>query len=803
MIRNYLLIAFRNIRQQKVYSFINLSGLAVGVTACILILLYVQNELSYDKYLKDHERIFRLSRSWYNADGEVSLHLGHLAPPFSPLLKLDYEGTIEQSVRLLRNDPLIRSGEKEFEENDFFFADPEFLEVFSWKMIKGDPKTALKDPYSIILTERMAVKYFGETDPMGKTMNYSNLMDLKVTGIIEDIPENSHMHPSMFAPMMLVEEYYGGSEQFLSAWGTNNFSTFIKLKEGVDPQIFEARLGEFFDKHFDKPEVGLASDYNMLQLMNITDIHLHSHLDSEIEQNGDFAYVSLFGIVAGFILVIACINYINLATARSAKRAREVGVRKVMGAYRNKLIGQFLTESMLFSVLALMLACLLVTLLLPWFNNFSQRSLSLDVLNNQFLLFLLIGITLITGLVAGTYPALFLSSFQPVAVLKGANMKSGQVGMRSVLVVFQFFISIIMLIGVGVVHDQLNYVKTKELGFNSKSVMVLPTSDEINNKYESIRNQLLQQDGIKAVAYSSRIPSGRLLDSQGGQVEVDGDMKILDFRLADVHTDFEFLKTMDIPLIAGRDFDPKLASDSTEAFIINESAVRTIGWGSNDEAIDKKISYGGRNGYIVGVVKDFHFESLKQEIAPIIFMITAGRSGAVVLKLDNELKDKTIAYLQEQWSYLRPGFPFAYYFVDARFDNLYEEDEDVAELVDYFSIVAIIIGVLGLFGLASYTTEQRIKEIGIRKVMGASVIQILLLLSRGFTSLVVIGFVLAIPIAWYGMTQWLDTFAYHGKISIFSILFAGALAIIIAWLTVSLQTIKAARSNPVDSLRHE
>lgn len=333
--------------------------------------------------------------------------------------------------------------------------------------------------------------------------------------------------------------------------------------------------------------------------------------------------------------------------------------------------------------------------------------------------------------------------------------------------------------------------------------MVLPSSEEIANKYALIKDQLLQQNGIKSVAYSSRIPSGRLLDSQGGQVEVRGSMKNLDFRLADVHTDFDFISTMEIPIIAGRDFDINRASDSTEAFIINEAAVKSIGWAGSEQAIGKKMSYGGRDGYIVGVVKDFHFESLKQEIAPIIFMISSGRGGSVVLKLEGENQEETYNYLQEQWSYLRPGYPFSYYFVDTRFNELYKEDEQVAELVGYFSIIAIIIGVLGLFGLSAYTTEQRFKEIGIRKVMGASVAQILLLLSKGFTLLVIIGFIVAVPVAWFGMNFWLDTFAYHDDISMLSILFAGALAIAIAWLTVGLQTIKAAHSNPVNSLRHE
>ncbi len=805
MFRNYLTIAFRHMSRQKAYTFINVFGLAFGFAACILILLYVQNELSYDKHLADHERIYRVTRAWHNADGEVNLHLGHVAPPFGPLLKMDYEGQIEQAVRFLNNDPLLSVPEtdKKFEENNFFFADPEFLEVFSWKLIEGDPENLLTEPYSIVLTETSAKKYFGDDDPLGKAINFENMMDLKVTGIVEDIPENSHFHPTMFAPMVLVEQYYGGEEAFMSAWGSNNFATYLKFKKGVDPKTFEAGLSEFIDNHFDPVDYGKASEYNKLHLMNITDIHLHSHLDSEIEQNGDIAYIYLFGIVAGFILVIACINYINLATARSSKRIREVGVRKVLGAFRKRLVGQFLTESMVITVFALVIGCLVVSMLLPWFNNFSQRALEFDLLSNNFLALLLLGITIITGLFAGIYPALFLSSFKPAAVLKASNIKTGKGRLRSTLVVFQFFVSIVLLIGVGVVNDQLDYVKNKDLGFSNNRIIVLPSSQEIQEKYEIVKQQLLDYDGIEMVSMSSRIPSGRLLDSQGGDVEVDGDMKPLDFRLADVHTDFDFLKTMQIPIVAGRDFNRDLASDSTEAFIINEAAVEAMGYKNNDAAIGKKINYGDRSGYITGVVKDFHFESLRQEIAPIIFMITSGRGGSIVLKLSEENEEETIAYLQEQWSYLRPGSPFGYYFVDARFNDLYQDDERVAELISYFSIVAIIIGVLGLYGLASYTAEQRFKEIGIRKVMGATVSQILLLLTRGFTYLVLIGFLFAAPVAWYLMNKWLETFAYHENINLFSIILGGSLAIFIAWLTVGIQTWKAAHTNPVDTLRSE
>ena len=805
MFKNYLTIALRHMSRQKAYTFINVFGLASGFAACILILLYVQNELSYDKHLADHERIYRVTRAWHNADGEVNLHLGHVAPPFGPLLKLDYEGQIEQAVRFLNHDPLlsIPDTDKKFEESDFFFADPEFLEVFSWRLIKGDPENLLVEPYSVVLTESAVVKYFGDEDPMGKSLNYENMMDLKVTGVVEDIPTNSHFHPTMFAPMVLVEEYYGGKEAFMSAWGSNNFATYLKFEESVVAADFEAGLSEFIDSHFEEGEYGKASEFNKLHLMNITDIHLHSHLDSEIEQNGDIAYIYLFGIVAAFILIIACINYINLATARSSKRIREVGVRKVLGAFRKRLVAQFLTESMVITILALVIGSLLVTSLLPWFNNFSQRALDFDLFSNGFLAILLVAITLITGLFAGIYPAMFLSSFKPAAVLKASSQKTGKGRLRASLVVFQFLVSIVLLIGVGVVNDQLEYVKTKDLGFGQNRIMVLPSSDEIRSKYELVKQQLLDHPGIDKVAMSSRIPSGRLLDSQGGSVEVDGDMKPLDFRLADVHTDFDFLSTMEIPIIAGRDFNKELSSDSTEAFIINEAAVQAAGWRSNDEAVGKKINYSDRSGYITGVVKDFHFESLKQEIAPVIFMITGGRGGSIVLKLNEEVEEETIAYLHEQWSYLRPGSPFSYYFVDARFNELYQDDERVAELVSYFSIIAVIIGVLGLYGLASFTAEQRYKEIGIRKVMGATVSQILILLTRGFTYLVMIGFVLAAPIAWYLMNLWLETFAYHDSINIFSVLLAGGVAIAIAWITVGIQTWKAANTNPVDTIRNE
>jgi putative ABC transport system permease protein len=810
MYKNYLKIAIRNMLRSKAYSVINVLGLAIGMAATIIILLFVQNEMSYDKYHENSDRIYRVSRAWLNEDGEESLHLGQVAPPFGPLLKSDFDGIIEQSARIMSMSFLVKAGDKAIEEDNIYFADAEVFKVFSWNVLEGDLSTALDLPNSIVITESTAKKYFAEKSPIGETMSLGTQflpqpIEVKVTAVIEDIPENTHFHADFFAPMAPVEAFYGGRENFMSNYGSNNFATYLLLKEGYPYQQLQDSLGSFIDKHFGLNSSGeLPSVNNKLKLWPLTSIHLNSHLDSELEANGDIAYVYLYTIVALFILIIACINFINLATARSAKRAREVGMRKVMGAYRSMLIKQFITESLVFAILSLVIAVLMVYSVLPWFNDFSQKQLSLNFIDNQFLVLIVLGITIITGFIAGSYPAFYLSAFKPVDTLKG-EMISGNAkfNLRSALVVFQFALSIVLLIGVGVVNDQLEYVKSKDLGFDDHRVLVLPTSQKIINEYESVKTTLLQHAGISKVALASRIPSGRLLDSQGAAAEVDDEMKQLTFRIADIHTDHDYFKTLDAPIIAGRDFDRDLASDSLEAFVLNESSVRTIGWKSNDEAVGKKFNYGGRQGYVIGVVKDFHFESLHQEIAPMVFLITSGRSRRILVKLEDDKVDETMSYLQEQWAFMRPGYPFSSFFIDARFDEQYANEDRLAQLVTYFSGFAVIIGMLGLFGLASFTAEQRFKEIGIRKVLGASIGEILMLLTKGFTVLVFIGFIIAVPISYFLMNKWLATFAYHGSVSWVTIIIAGMIAILLAWITVGFQTFKAARSNPIDSIQYE
>lgn len=807
MLRNYLKIAFRNISRQKAYAFINIFGLGIGMAATILILLFVQDELSYDQYHDKSDRIYRVSREWLNDKGETSLHLGHCAPPFAPLLQNDFEGIIQQAVRIgSAYSPLIVYGNKRIEESRFYLADSNVFSVFSWPMIAGNPETALKDPGSVVITASTAKKYFGDEEALGKELEFNNFgrkFPLKVTGVVEDIPLNSHFTWDFMGSFATLEQAFG-RENLMQNWGSNNYATYLLLPKGYDPEKLEAQIPDFLDKHLGEHQGKMASEVNRLHLWPITDIHLYSHLDSEIEANGDIAYVYIYTIIAVFILVIACINFMNLATARSSKRAKEVGLRKVMGAFRIGLMRQFIIESILFALLGLFVAVLLVYVVLPYFNDFIGKQLTLNIFENHFAFLLMLGCVLFVGVVAGSYPAFFLSKFQAASILKGAHQSTGGVfNLRSVLVVLQFFISIALIISVGIVQDQLEYVRTKDLGFNKEGVMVLPSSEELYGQFESLKTRFEQQPGIKMVTLASRVPSGRLLDSQNTIAEVDGEMKNINFRVADVHVDHDYLSALEVPFVAGRDFDKSRASDSTEAFILNEAAVKKIGWPSPEEAIGKRFEYGGRKGQIIGITKDFHFESLHQTIAPIVFMVTNGRARSVLVRYDQNDKADVEKYLKEQWSYLRPGFPFDYFEIAQSFDEQYEGEDRLARVITWFSGLAVLIAALGLFGLASFIAERRIKEIGIRKVMGAKVGEILLLLTRGFTVLVIIALILAVPVAYWGMNLWLNDFAYQGPIKAWPFIVAGIFALGIAWITISFQTIKAAKSNPVDALRYE
>lgn len=806
MLSNFLKVAWRNMMRSKVFTLINVLGLAVGMAACILILLFVRDEMSYDGYHENSDNIYRLSREFFNRDGESSLHLGHCAPPYCPLLKQDFEGTILEAVRF-RNGyrPLLTYEDKQFEEERFFWVDPEVFDIFSWKMIKGDAQKALTEPNSLVLTTSAARKYFGEEDAVGKTINFNNQGDLMVTGVIEDVPHNSHFQIDMLGSFSTLENFLG-RERMMQNWGSNNYSTYLLLPEGYDPSELEAQFPAFLDRHMQFPNATVEPhEWTALHLMPLTDIHLRSHLDSEIEANSDISMVYIFLIIAIFVLLIACINFINLSTARSSKRAKEVGLRKVIGAHRSILIRQFMAESLFISLIALGFSILIVEFSLPFFNDFIERDLDLDYLGDGFALMLLLGIALISGLIAGSYPAFYLSSFKPITILR-KNSHTGSGGkspLRSALVVVQFTISITLIIGVGIVQQQLDFVRNKALGFEKENLLVLPLSEEMYEKYEQIKPRLLQKPGINQITIASRVPSGRLLDSQGGTVEVNGEMQNISFRLADVHVGHDYLKTLKVPLVAGRDFDIRLATDSSESFIVNQAAIEKMGFQDPEQAVGSRMNYGGRTGRIIGVTENFHFESLHQSIMPIVFVITQGRAGSMVLRINEKNRQELMAYLEEEWKTLRAGFPFTSFFVADEFSEQYNEEDRLASVVNYFSILAIIIAALGLLGLASFTAERRFKEIGIRKVMGANTRQILVLLSRNFTLLVLIGFLIAIPIAWYVMSQWLESFAYQVDIGIKPFLWAGVLAVLLAWLTISWHAYRAATRNPIEALRQE
>ncbi len=806
MLKNYLKVAWRNMMRSKIFTLINVMGLAVGMAACILILLFVRDELSYDGYHENSDNIYRVSREFFDRDGESSLHLGHCAPPYCPLLKQDFDGIIEKAVRFREGyQPLMTYQDKQFEEERFFWVDKDVFDIFSWEVLAGDPQKALSEPNTLVLTQSTARKYFGEENPIGKTINYNNQADLMVTGLIEDIPHNSHFQIDMLGSFVTLENFIG-RDNLMQNWGSNNYSTYLLLKDGYDPQELEAQFPDFLDRHMQFPNATVEPHvWTALHLMPLKDIHLHSQLDSEIEANSDISLVYIFTIIALFVLIIACINFINLSTARSSRRAKEVGLRKVIGANRSSLIRQFISESMLISVIALFLGILLVELSLPFFNDFIERQLDLDYFGDAYSLLLLAAIALISGLVAGSYPAFYLSSFKPISILRKNSHTSsgGKSPLRSVLVVTQFTISIVLIIGVGIVQQQLDFVRNKALGFEKEHLLVLPLSDQMYENYAQIKPRLLQNPGINGISIASRVPSGRLLDSQGGDIEFKDEIVDINFRLADVHVGHDYLQTLGVQLIAGRDFDINLATDSGEAFILNRAAIEGIGFEDPEQALGKRMNYGGRTGRVVGVTENFHFESLHQPIMPVIFMVTQGRAGSMLFRINEKNREEVLAYLEDEWKSLRAGFPFTYYFIEDRFSEQYNEEDRLSKVVNYFSMLAIVIAALGLLGLASFTAERRFKEIGIRKVLGANVGQILLLLTRNFTLLVLLGFVLAIPIAWYAMSGWLESFAYHIEINAAPFLWAGFLAVLLAWMTISWHAYRAATRNPIDALRQE
>ncbi|MGH7598070.1 MAG: ABC transporter permease [bacterium] len=801
MLKNYLKIAARNLLKHKAYSFINIAGLAMGMTCCILILLYVQHELSYDRFHRQADRIYRIF--WQS--GNPQTRTPH---PMAQAMVKDF-AEVESAVSLspvwgpglTRPKFAVRYGDQRFEEKEVFSADSTFFEVFSFPLLKGDPKSALRSPASLVITERIAKKYFGEEEPMGKVLTINNSVDLKVTGVMQDIPANSHLHFDFLISYVLLKMRETGSYYEWEDFGHYNY---IKLAPHADPKILAAKIPDWFLKYNDwsaEDAAELKSGQVGFRLQPITDIHLHSHLKWELAPNSDMAYIYLFSATAVFILLIACINFMNLSTARSATRAREVGMRKVLGAFRRQLIGQFLGESMLLSVLALLLSLAAIELLLPLFNALSGRELAISYRENPQLLIGVLGIALLVGVISGSYPAFFLSAFQPAKVFKNTSkLGAKSARFRQVLVVAQFAISIALIAGTGIVAAQLDFLRNKKLGFDKDQVVVIPIKDgSLRNKYEAIKVELLQVSGVLHASAVSNVPGGRF-NQNPIQWQSEEDQQ----SVSQVRVDHDFFATLGVEMAAGRSFDRNLPTDIDSAFILNETAARLFDW---DTAVGKMVTWfdddDTRRGAIIGVAKDFHFQSLHQKIEPLLFHVLPSGFNYMLVKVGANDISATLAGLEKKWASFDPNRSFEYSFLDDDFDALYRAEEKMQAIFGNFTLLAVVIACLGLFGLASFTIQQRTKEIGVRKVLGASVSQIVMILSKEFTRLVLIAFVVACPLAYLAMNGWLQNFAYRAEISLNIFLLAGALGLVIAWLTVSYQALKAALANPVEALRYE
>ncbi len=817
MLRNYLTTAIRSLFRNKLTAFINVAGLALSMTSALMIYLFVSDEFRYDTHHAKLDRTYRITRNFLDVNGVPRLHLASVAPPIGPLLKNDF-GEIEQMARTLQFGVVMaieENGERKkiATENDAYMAEPELLKIFDIDIVSGNPDKALERPLSVMLSESSAHKYFETTDVVGKHLKADQNLDLEVTGVYKDFPVQSHWHPTFLISFStLNDSTVYGRRRLETNWGNNAFTTYLLLDSGTDPVKLQAQLPGFLDKHFGPfaianfgaPPSFVASKVTTLFVQKVSDIHLRSHLDDELEVGGNINNVYMMTVIGGFIVLIACFNFINLSTARATKRSKEVGLRKVVGAFRKQLIAQYLSESVLVSILAFALSLPLSIMALRWLNDFTDKSISLDMSTGVSIVLGLLGFAIGVGLLAGVYPAFVISSFRPALVLKGQQGSSkGNSAIRKVLVVSQFAISIVLIIATSITSMQLNYLNSRELGFDKEGVITLPYYDELSETYDAFYNELTRSAVIKNATRSSRIPTGRLLDSQGSPSIMQGDSLVnTGVSLKMVAIDYEFFDTYHIEMAAGRMFSKSIPTDDSLAFIINETAARKLGWATLEEGIDKDFVYGGVKGKLIGIVKDFHFESLHQDYVPMSFFVQENFYNNLTVRFAGNKKE-ALEYLEKTWRSFLPIRPFDFQFTSDRYDRLYDAEQKQGQLFSIFSGLAIFIACLGLFGLATFNTLQRVKEIGIRKVLGASVPVILMLLSKEIVVLIVVANLIAWPVAWYLMDMWLGSFAFHTPLSPLVFLGAAVAAILLALATVSAQTIRAAMTNPSHTLRYE
>lgn len=799
MLKNYLKIAWRNLWKNKLFSLINISGLAVGVTCCVLIFLYVSNELSYDKYNERADRIFRFTSICFQP--KKTEYFATTSPIMSQRIKETFP-EVEQFVRIVPTRRTISYQDKKFYDSKIFYADSALFDVFTFQMLQGDAKKALATPYSVVLTETSAKKYFGNLDVVGKMMKLSDTINIMVTGLIKDIPLNSHVKFDAVMSRQTISEI----AKSIPSWKQDNelnwFNcdtySYLLLKEGTKPEVLEAKINAFMNKEMADIKKDIGMWFNV-KFQNVTDIHLKSHLDAEYKDsnNSDITYVYIFSAVAGLVLLIACCNFINLSTARSLNRAKEIGLRKVIGARRVQLISQFLGESILLTVIASFLSIILLYIAVPVFNSYigTELSVGLDVIG------IYLAIIIAVGILAGSYPSLLMSSFSPVRSLKGSiNHGLGDVLFRKGLVVFQFSIAVILIIGTTLILQQLEFIQDRNIGMNKEQMLSIEMQPGDARKGDVILKELSRNSKVTGGTLNSfsfkGISNITLLPEGAAQNEMTASYVI--------SVDENFLKTFGIQLLAGRDFSKEFPTDVTEAFIVNEAAVKTWGWKTPKEALGKKIEWAfGKTGPVIGVVKDFNFASMHNSVEPMVIHIFPQWFRNITLKLNTTDLTKTMGELEATWKATSTGSPFKYSFLEDDFNALYRSEQNMRTVLSAFTFLSIMVACLGLFGLAAFSIKQRFKEIGIRKVLGANVSGIVALLSKDFLKLVLISIIIAAPIAWYAMHKWLQDFAYKIDISWWVFLIAGVVASLIAFATVSIQAFKAAISNPVKSIRTE
>jgi putative ABC transport system permease protein len=800
MLKNYLLTTLRNISRHKGFSILNVVGLSIGLAASILILQYVKDELSYDDFHTNGEDIYRVQYDFVR-DGELVFQCATTFPKVGPALKADYS-EIENACRMyLRyGGGVIRYGDISMKENNIFTVEQSFFDMFSYRLLKGDRNTALKEPNTAVVEVNTAKKYFGDEDPVGKRIRFGTREEYEITGVIES-PENSHLKFNFLLSYPTLTALIG--PDFEQAWGWYDFYTYIQMKPGADPKALEARFPAFIKKHGQEGD----SERMFFSLQHLPDIHLYSDLIQEARVNGNGRSVYFLTIIALFILVIAWVNYVNLATARAVERAKEVGVRKSIGAGRLQLMGQFVAEAFVLNFAAVVLALALVSIAIPAFNALSGKMLSASILSDRFL-WLALAVLFVTGsLLSGLYPAFVLSSYQPARVLKG-SMKGSHEGLilRKVLVIIQFSVSVFLIAGTVIVYQQLTFMQNRDLGIDIDQTVVIHAPGVVDQNtysslYTSFKNEALRHPSVRKIAASSEIP-GNLIYWTNGSKRIGGDQELPRTVMYRIGIDYDFFETYGNKLIAGRLYSPEFTADSNSV-ILNRKSVEVLRFKNPEEAIGGLITIGDDTLTVVGVVENYHQEGLKNDFRQTAFSLAPDSHNYYSLKVDGAEIGQTLAYIKDKYAQIFPGNPFEYFFLDSFFNRQYKHDQQFGQVFGFFAGLAIFVASLGLFGLASFTAAQRTKEIGIRKVLGSTVPNIFLLLSRDFLKLILIANIIAIPAVWYLMNMWLEVFAFRIGISQWVFIVAAIGTTVVALVTVSYQSIRAATTNPVKSLRYE